>query len=143
MADIGFPVSGSLVEIIYEGTPIAYGQGLKLDMKVDYKPVRQLGRIYPVTFVINFVTVSGGFSIADTAAANWLQVITDQIDSSSTSSDPSQWGSFCLRAIAGNNDAPTYTVTNVRFVDLSPTVDISGNLLETTITFVGLRLKSE
>jgi hypothetical protein len=140
MALASYPVSGSQVEVTYEGNVVAYGQGLKLDLKVDYQSVRRLGSIWPATLIVTYATVSGAFTVADTKSDGWLKIMKDQIDESQKSSDPSQWPQVTLRAIATNNDAPTYSVTNVRFIDLSPTVDISGNLLATTITFLGLGL---
>jgi hypothetical protein len=143
MALTSYPVSGSQVEITYEGNIVAYGQGLKLDLKIDYQTVRRLGSIWPATLIATFATVSGAFTVLDTKSDGWLRIMKAQIDESQLSSDPSQWPQVTLRAVANNNDAPTYSVTSVRFIDLSPTVDISGNALATTITFLGLGLASE
>ena len=139
---ITYPVSGSQVEILHNGAIISYGQGMKMNMQVDYQTVRQLGSIYPATFVITFVTITGGFTVADSSGADWQGIIASQIEESRLSSNPDQWGQFTLRAISGNQDAPTYTITNVRFMSLSPTVDITGGLLENTITFIGIRLET-
>jgi hypothetical protein len=136
---MSYPVTGSLVSIRYGGRDIAFGQGLKIEKKIDYQTVRVLGEIYPKTFVISFVTVTGGFTIADHADVAQLQQVIAEIESSVGSSAPSG-KTFQIVAAGGSTDAPTYTIEDVKIIDMSTDVDISGQLLTTTVTFIGRKM---
>lgn len=148
---IKFPVTGSLVEIRYgSGETIGFAQGMKIEKRIEYTPVRVLGLAYPRTFVISFVTITGGFVVADTGDMTVLLWVFKEIVESCKSSNPDNWGSFDLVGTskplatieglpqdAGIADAPSYVVRQCRIIDISTSVDTSGKLLSTQVSFVG------
>ena len=138
---MSWPVTGSLVVIKYKDEVVTFGQAMKLQVKVDYQTVRVLGEIFPKTFVVSFVTISGGFVVAETRDASYLKVLLEQIDESLTNSGPST-NQFILEAIPENGDAPTYTVQDVNIVDFVADIDISGKLLNSNVTFVGRKIRA-
>jgi len=143
----GYPVTGSLVQIWYDGKVIGYGQGFKIDMKVDYQMARELGKVYPSTFVLSFITVTGGFTVADYATLKSLEKILTDVGSARGTSAPSG-KSFKLVPTDDsdfpevNTDAPQYIVEDVRFVNMTTQGDISGQLVTTTISFMGRKISA-
>lgn len=138
-----YPVAGASVQIKYDGELISYGQGMKIQLDSTYLPVRELGYVWPRTLALTFALVQGTFSVLDTGSSNWLEVHLNQLEESRASSNPENWSNFSLVGIEENtDDAPSYTVTNVRFTSFSPEITVGEKLVTTNIQFLGLNIKT-
>lgn len=133
------PVTGSQIEIYYDNELVSYGQGFKVSKRIDYQTVRTLGQIYPRAFVISFVMVQGGFTVADHSDLKSLNKVLDQIEASRASSAPSN-RPFSIRPAEGSSDAPSYTVQDCQITQMDSEGSIDGSLMTTTFTFVGKKM---
>jgi hypothetical protein len=144
---MSWPVTGSLVKISYGDLGvIAFGQAFKVDEKIDYQPVRVLGAVRPKTFVLSYITINGGFTVADHKDLELIRKCHLEVASSQASSAPSG-KTFRLEATDSeditNEDCPTLIVEDAKIINITEEVDISGKLLTATVTFTGRVLSYE